>query len=37
MNATGHIICTQAKKTCNVARSREELGMVYKGKLEQYR
>jgi nucleoside-diphosphate-sugar epimerase len=33
-----HIVGTpEAEKTCNVARSREVLGLTYKGNLEQYR
>jgi len=33
-----HIVGTpEAEKTCNVARSREVLGLVYRGDLEQYR
>jgi len=33
-----HIVGTpEAEKTCNVARSREVLGLVYKGNLEKYR
>jgi nucleoside-diphosphate-sugar epimerase len=33
-----HIVGTpEAGKTCNVARSREVLGLTYKGNLEQYR
>lgn len=32
-----HVVGTpEAEKTCNVARSREVLGLVYKGDLEQY-
>jgi len=33
-----HIVGTpEAEKTCNVARAREVLGLIYKGNLEQYR
>jgi len=33
-----HIVGTpEAEKSCNVARSRDVLGLTYKGDLEQYR